>query len=62
VATAKSGGRSKLALEVADLTETPDRLRVLIRHGKTDREGRGGGGHVAIGPRVPLSRHGLITR
>jgi hypothetical protein len=36
--------RSELvALEVADLTETPDTLRVLIRH-KTDQEGRGGAG------------------
>jgi hypothetical protein len=29
------------ALEVADLTETPDGLRVLIRHSKTDQEGQG---------------------
>jgi hypothetical protein len=33
--------RSELcALYVADLTETPDGLRVLIRHRKTDREGQ----------------------
>jgi len=32
-----------VALEVADLTETPDALRVRIRH-KTDQEGRGGAG------------------
>jgi hypothetical protein len=35
-------GRSKLALEVADLAETPDGLRVLIRRSKTDQEGEGG--------------------
>jgi integrase len=29
------------ALEVADLTETPDGLRVLIRRSKTDQEGQG---------------------
>ena len=34
--------RSELcALDVADLTETPDGLRVLIRHSKTDQEGQG---------------------
>jgi hypothetical protein len=34
--------RSELcALEVANLTETPDGLRVLIRHSKTDQEGQG---------------------
>jgi integrase len=34
--------RSELvALEVADLAETPDGLRVLIRHSKTDQEGQG---------------------
>jgi hypothetical protein len=35
-------GRSKLvALTVADLTDPPDGLRVLIRHSKTDQEGQG---------------------
>jgi integrase len=29
------------ALDVADLTEVPDGLRVLIRHSKTDQEGQG---------------------
>ena len=34
--------RSELvALQVEDLTETPDGLRVLIRHSKTDQEGQG---------------------
>jgi integrase len=34
--------RSELcALEVADLTETPDGLRILIRRSKTDQEGQG---------------------
>ena len=34
--------RSELcALDVADLTETPDGLRVLIRHSETDQEGQG---------------------
>jgi len=34
--------RSELcALDVADLTETPDGLRVLIRRSKTDQEGQG---------------------
>ena len=34
--------RSELvALEVADLAETPDGLRVTIRHSKTDQEGQG---------------------
>ena len=34
--------RSELcALEVADLAETPDGLRVLIRRSKTDQEGQG---------------------
>jgi integrase len=34
--------RSELcALEVADLTETPDGLRVLIRRSKGDQEGQG---------------------
>jgi hypothetical protein len=34
--------RSELcALEVADLTETPDGLRVMIRHSKGDQEGQG---------------------
>ena len=37
--------RSELcALEVADLTETPDGLRVLIRRSKGDQEGAGAGG------------------
>jgi hypothetical protein len=30
-----------VALEVADLVELADGLRVVIRHGKTDQEGRG---------------------
>ena len=35
-------GRSKLcALEVADLTEVPDGLRILIRRSKGDQEGQG---------------------
>jgi len=34
--------RSELcALDVADLADTPDGLRVLIRHSKTDQEGQG---------------------
>jgi integrase len=34
--------RSELvALQVEDLTEVPDGLRVLIRHSKTDQEGQG---------------------
>ena len=30
-----------MALQVDDLTEVPDGLRVLIRHSKTDQEGQG---------------------
>lgn len=30
-----------MALQVADLTETPDGLRILIRRSKTDQEGAG---------------------
>ena len=29
-----------VALDVADVEEVPERLRVTIRHGKTDQEGR----------------------
>ena len=31
----------QVAVEVADLVETPDGLRVTIRRGKTDQEGQG---------------------
>jgi hypothetical protein len=37
----RSGAPSWWRSRVADLTETPDGLRVLIRHSKTDQEGQG---------------------
>jgi len=45
--------RSELvALEVADLAETPDGLRVTIRHSKTDQEGQGAEIAISRGTRL----------
>jgi hypothetical protein len=57
--------RSELcALEVADLTEVPDGLRVLIRRSKTDQEGQGA--EIAIRAAGPVfrsvSRGGRVSR
>ena len=48
--------RSELvALEVADLVEVPDGLRIAIRRSKTDQEGAGPGGrHPARAPLRPV--------
>lgn len=37
---ARSAARSSWRLTVADLVEGPDGYRVMIRHSKTDQEGR----------------------
>ena len=49
--------RSELvALEVADLAETPDGLRVLIRRSKGDQEGQGQEGAIPRGLPPPPGR------